>query len=93
MLGRKPRQSHEDAEIIGMRALAFLATDPERLGRFLALTGMGPADLAAAAREPAFAAEILGYLVTDESALLAFAADASLDPAMVVLAESQLRGP
>ena len=35
------------------RRLSFIAADPERLGRFLAATGIGPADIRAAARRAA----------------------------------------
>ena len=43
------------AETIALQALAFLATDGERLERFLALTGMGPDELRTRARERGFA--------------------------------------
>ena len=35
----------EDAEEIAARALAFLASEPAQLSRFLALTGLEPADV------------------------------------------------
>ena len=51
---RKPKSTmdQEEAEAIALSALAFLAEEPERLGRFLALTGMGPAELRAQAGAP-----------------------------------------
>jgi hypothetical protein len=42
----------EAAQALALRALAFLAEDPERLGRFLALSGMGPAELRTRASDP-----------------------------------------
>ena len=41
-----------DAETVAIQAVAFLAADPARLGRFLAATGIGPAEIRAAARDP-----------------------------------------
>ena len=35
----------EEAERIAIKALAFLAADAERLGRFLGTTGLGPQEL------------------------------------------------
>ncbi|MCK5549327.1 MAG: DUF3572 family protein, partial [Hyphomicrobiaceae bacterium] len=39
----------DTAETIAISALAFLAGDEQRLGRFLALTGIGPPELKAQA--------------------------------------------
>jgi Protein of unknown function (DUF3572) len=92
MIRNKKTLSPDDAETIGVRALAFLAEEPERLARFLALTGIGPEDLRAMAGEPAFLAEVLTYLAQDESALLVFAASAALPPEDIIKAEQLLRG-
>lgn len=85
--------SREQAEALAIGALGFLAGDPERLGRFLALTGLGPDNLRAAAREPAFLASILAHVSADESLLLAFAANLGVDPAQVGAAHRMLGGP
>jgi len=78
------------AERVAITALGFLAADPERLDRFLALTGLGPENLRAAASEPHFLRSVLDHVVTDERLLLAFAADAELDPAAVAGAHAVL---
>ena len=78
--------SVDQAEAIGLRALAFLAEDPARLGRFLALTGIGPDDLRAAAGSPANGMAVLDHLMRDESLLLVFAANAGMAPETVVSA-------
>jgi len=67
-----PEQAGAAAEALALHALAFLAEDPERLGRFLALTGIGPADLKARAGEPEFLGGVLDHLLGDERLLLAF---------------------
>ena len=47
--------------------MAFLAEDAQRLGSFLTLTGLGPEDLRAQAREPRLLAAVLDHLRRDES--------------------------
>jgi hypothetical protein len=40
---KKPVQNpREAAEMVAVQALSFIAGDPERLGQFLAETGIGP---------------------------------------------------
>ncbi|MGB6255385.1 MAG: DUF3572 family protein, partial [Bradyrhizobium sp.] len=47
---RKPtRNPREVAEIVAIQALSFVAGDPERLGVFLAESGIGPETLRSAA--------------------------------------------
>jgi hypothetical protein len=87
------RVSREQAQDIAIGALGFLAADPERLGRFLAITGLGPENLRAAASEPGFLGQVLGHLAEDESLLLAFAANAGESPDRVAAAHRLLGGP
>ena len=81
-----------DAEAIAIDALNFLAGDATRLTRFLDLSGLNPASLRAAARDPGFLAGILDYINGDESLLIAFAADASVEPTVVEKARAALSG-
>jgi hypothetical protein len=74
------RLSFEEAEIVALKGLGFLANDPERLGRFLTLSGVAPSDVRAAAADRHFLAGVLNYLLQDESLLLIFTADEDLDP-------------
>jgi hypothetical protein len=80
------------AKGLAIQALTFIAGEPERLGRFLAVTGIGPAEIRLAAREPGFLAGVLDYLAGDERLLTAFAADAGVDPADVGKALAALGG-
>jgi hypothetical protein len=82
----------EQAEALAISALAFLAAEPERLGAFLALTGIGPESIRAAATEPHFLAGVLDHVASDERLLVAFAAEAGIDPADVVRAQMALAG-
>ena len=82
----------EAAEGLAIQALTFIAGDGERLGRFLAATGIGPAEIRAVAQEPGFLTGVLDYLAGDERLLSAFAAETGLDPADVGKALAALGG-
>jgi hypothetical protein len=82
----------EVAEGLAIQALTFIAGDSERLGRFLAVTGIGPAEIRAASREPRFLAGVLEYLASDERLAAAFAAEAGCDPADLAKAHVTLGG-
>jgi hypothetical protein len=87
------RLTAEDAEALALRALGFLAAEPERLEPFLAATGLGPATLRAAAQEPGFLAAVLDHLAGNDSLLLEFAGNLSLNPEIVAQARDALAGP
>src|SRR5712671_8057585 len=78
------------AEALAVAALTFIAGEPERLGRFLAMSGIGPDSIRAAAREPQFLLGVLDHLAADESLLLAFAAENAIDPGEVIKARDTM---
>jgi hypothetical protein len=82
----------EVAEGLAIQALTFIAGEPERLGGFLAATGIGPAEIRRASTEPGFLAGVLGYLASDDRLITAFAAETGLDPADVARAYAALGG-
>ena len=82
-----------DPEATAIAALGFIAADPERLARFLDMTGLGPATLRRAAAEPGFHAQVLAHILSDEGLLLAFAANAGLAPQTVAGAHERLIRP
>jgi hypothetical protein len=84
------RPTREAAEMLAIQALGFIAEEPERLNRFLGVTGIALAQIRAAAREPGFLAGVLELMLGDESLLIAFAASAGIDPAGVAHAHSAL---
>jgi Protein of unknown function (DUF3572) len=79
-----------DAEMLAIEALGFLAEEPERLSRFLALTGIEPASLRQAASEPHFLGSVLDYLLNDEALLLTFAANRRHKPESLQAARQRL---
>jgi hypothetical protein len=84
--------TQEAAEELAIQALTFIGGEPEWLGRFLAVTGIGPAEIRAAAREPGFLAGVLEHLAGNERLLTAFAVDAGVDPASIGKALVTLSG-
>ena len=61
------------ARDLAAKALIFIAEDPDRIGRFLALSGTGPADIREQAEDPMFLGGILDHLLMDEALLVEFA--------------------
>src|SRR5665213_3955800 len=88
-----PSLTQEAAEGVAIQALTFIAGDGERLGRFLATTGIGPAQIRTAAQEPGFLIGVLDYLAGDERLLSAFAAETGVNPANIGKAIAALGGP
>jgi hypothetical protein len=85
-------RSRQDPEIVGLAALGFLAGEPERLARFLGLSGMALEDLRARAGEPALLGAVLDHLLADESLLFLFAEAEALHPGEVAVARQKLPG-
>ena len=77
---------------LAIAALGFIASDGERLGAFLALTGIGPESLRAAAREPNFLLGVLDHVAGDEALLIAFAHEQGINPPAVAQARDALAG-
>ncbi len=83
---------HAAAAELAIAALTFIAEEPERLGRFLALSGIGPDSLRTASREPGFLLGVLDHVAGDEALLLAFAEHGGIDPMDVTRARDALAG-
>ena len=84
--------TEEVAEALAIQALTYIAGDGERLGRFLAITGIGPAEIRTAAREPGFLAGVLDYVAGNERMVTEFAAETGLDAADLAKARAALGG-
>jgi uncharacterized protein DUF3572 len=91
-MNKAPNRAREAAEALAIQALNFLATEPQRLSRFLALSGLAPGSIRAAAAQPGFLAGVLAHLGEDEALLVAFAAEAGVKPADVDRARRTLAG-
>ncbi len=84
--------SSASPESIAGRALGFLAGDPARLGRFLALSGLDPSTIRAAASDPGFLPAVLDHILSDERLLMAFAGEEGLKPEAVARARAAFGG-
>jgi Protein of unknown function (DUF3572) len=80
------------ASELAVAALMFIAADDERLATFLALSGIGPDSLRAAARDPDFLLGVLDHVAGDEALLVAFAEHSEIDPADIGRARDVLAG-
>ena len=87
---KNPRQI---AEIVAIQALSFVAGEPERLGLFLAESGLGPDTLRSAATDPQFLAAVLDFVLRDDAMVMAFAKSVELDPTNVAAARQVLGDP
>jgi hypothetical protein len=82
----------EAAGELAINALGFIAADPEELSRFLALTGIDPGAIRAAAAEPGFLGGVLAHIAGNERTLVTFAAQAGIAPEEVEKARIVLAG-
>jgi hypothetical protein len=91
---KKPvHNPREVAEIVAIQALSFIAADPERLGLFLAESGLGPETLRTAAGDPRFLAHVLDFVMRDDATVTAFAAQSELHPTNIAAARQALGDP
>src|ERR1051325_6392801 len=72
---RRSSMRRDAAESLAVQALGFLAGEPERLARYLALTGIGPDRVRAAAATPGFLAGVLDHVASEDALVTAFAAE------------------
>lgn len=88
----KPTENTEEAEVIALKALGFLASEPERLQRFVDLSGLSLEAIRAGAADPAFLGGILDHLLADQTLLLIFAEEHGLKPERVAVLRRKLPG-
>jgi len=89
-MAKRIQNPREVSEIVAVQALSFVASDPERLGAFLAETGIGPETLRSAAADPHFLSHVLDFVLRDDATVRAFAAVCELDPTTIAAAREAL---
>lgn len=82
----------ENAQEIATDVLLHLIRDPEQIGRFLAVTGLGPESIRDAAGEPGFLTGVLEFYMADEALLLSFCENSGTRPTMLAAARHTLAG-
>jgi hypothetical protein len=81
------------AETLAINALAWLAGEPDRLKRFLDLSGLAPSDVRRVAAEPGFLAAVLDHIASDEGLASAFVLEMGLRPDELGKARAELGPP
>jgi hypothetical protein len=92
MMRPKKSESSEDAEVIALKVLHFLASEPERLERFMDLSGLSLDTIRTSAADPAFLGGIIDYILADQSLLLIFAEENGLKPESLAQIRRKLPG-
>ncbi|MEL6437199.1 MAG: DUF3572 domain-containing protein [Pseudomonadota bacterium] len=77
---------------IAVAAVSWLAADGEQISRFMALTGVDPEHIRAAAKEPGFLAGVLEFLMGHEPTLMRFCDENDISPETVQRAHIRLSG-
>jgi hypothetical protein len=90
---KRTQNPREVAEIVAIQALSFVAGDAERLGRFLAETGIGPETLRASATDPQFLAGVLDFVLRDDATVKAFSEQSQHHPTTIMAAREALGDP
>ena len=80
------------AEVIALKALAFLASDEQRLTHFLDVTGLSLAAIRSLAADPAFLAGVFDHLRADQTLLFQFSEAEGLPPDAIDKARRSLPG-
>ena len=76
-------RNQTEAEAIAISALGFVASDPELLPRFLAITGIEAQSIRQAAQEPGFLAGVLQFILAHEPTLMHFSEESGIPPEQV----------
>jgi hypothetical protein len=82
----------ESAEILALKALAWLAGNKELLPVFLGSTGASAADLRERAADPEFLGSVLDFLMLDDAWIIAFCESQGLPPEAPMQARQALPG-
>ena len=87
-----PKEALPDAHTVALQALAWLASDEDRLVRFLNLSGLTPGGLRRTATEPASLGAVLDYLLAWEPLLQSFSAEHGMAPELIAQSRQKLPG-
>ena len=84
--------TQESAEVVGLKALAWMAGNEELLPVFLGATGASEADVRAGATDPAFLGALLDFVMMDDNWVREFCDSASLAYDQPMTARTMLPG-
>lgn len=93
----EPRQKNKaaavDPEETAVTLLGWLASEPDMMSRFLALSGIQAPQLRQAINDPGFLAGMLDFVMAHEPSLMAFCETTNTKPESVVAAWHHYSGP
>jgi hypothetical protein len=90
---KNSKRSAADPQEIAVAVLGWLANEPDMFGRFLALTGIEPAQVRNAIGDPGFLAGMLDFLMNHEPTLMAFCEASGIAPEAVMAASVHFSPP
>ena len=82
----------DEAELLALKALTFLAHSDDDLRRFVTISGIAPADLRARAGDPETLAAVVDFLLADDMRITNFCEAAEIDPRELQAARRALPG-
>lgn len=82
----------QQAEILALQALTWLAGQDEIFHTFLGASGAAPQDLAARANEPQFLGMVMDFVLQEDEWVLEFARQAGIAPQQVMVVRQALPG-
>jgi len=86
------KTANDRADETAISVLAWLATEPDLMARFLSLSGLTAENLRSASAQPGFFAGVLGFLMNHEPTLIRFCAATGQNAATVATAYRTLAG-
>ena len=84
MNGPETNRDTEAAQTLALNALVWVLHDPDRAGRFLALTGLEGDDIRARITDPTLLDAVIGFLEAHEPDLIACATAIDVAPGALV---------
>lgn len=84
--------TRDEAEIIGLKVLEWMARDPEQFESFMAHAGTDRDAIAESARDPLFLGALLDFLMMSDDSILRFADDHKEPPEAIAAARAALPG-
>lgn len=90
LMKRERLQEDESSAGLAVDVLLWIAADEDRLFPFLSAAGLSPDTLRASARDPAFLAGVLDYVMGEEGVLVACADALGVRPERIAAASRTL---
>lgn len=85
-------EGEQNASVVGLQALSFVAMDEDLFGALLDQAGTDAADVRARASDPVFLGFVLDFILQEDATVIAFAASQRISPEDVMRARMALPG-